>query len=144
MQGLEADGVLSVPCEWFPAEPAEERPPDPWREGEEGWLETEVGLFGPTMRTAFKRLAEGLTRVARGKATTPPVCGDLASEQVAAVETLGNETGALRGELQQRLQARSGSTGRTWTTRPRAPMSRRFAACRTGCSCEKGRGCHYR
>ncbi len=51
VKGLEADGVLTVASEWFPTEPAEERPPGPWRKGEEDWLETEARLFGAAVRT---------------------------------------------------------------------------------------------
>ena len=104
--------MLTVQCEWFPAEPTEVRP-DPWRKGEEGWLETEARLFGAAVRTAFNRLAEGLTRAARGKATTPPAGGDAAPERGAeAVETLADKAAALRAGLKQRLQTDFGLNSR--------------------------------
>ena len=53
VKGQEADGTLTVQCEWFPAEPSEESPTDPWRRGDAGWLETEARLFGTAVRTAF-------------------------------------------------------------------------------------------
>ncbi len=91
-------------CERFPAEPSKERQADPWRRGEETWLETEVRLFGAAMRTAFNRLAEGLTRAARRKASAPPAGGEIAPGQGAAIETTADRAATLRGELKRHLQ----------------------------------------
>ena len=43
---------------------------DPGRRGEETWLETEARLFGAAVRTAFNRLANGLTKAARSTVAT--------------------------------------------------------------------------
>ena len=109
-KGQEAAGTLTVQCEWFPVRPTEVRP-DPWRRGDETWLETEARLFGSAVRTAFNRLAEGLTRSARGKATPPPAGGDAGVER-AAVEPLADKAGALRLELKQSLQGAFGLNSR--------------------------------
>ena len=80
--------MLTVQCEWFPAEPAEVRP-DLWRRGDEGWLETEARLFGAAMRTVFHRLTEGLTRAARSKAPGPPAGGEIAPGQRSRPQPAG-------------------------------------------------------
>ena len=110
---LGADRTLTVQCEWFPADPPAGEVRDSWQRGDEGWLETEARLFGAAVRTAFNRLAEGLTRAARGKSATPPAGGDAAPKRRAeAVETLAEKAGALRAGLKRRLQSDFGLNSR--------------------------------
>ena len=103
-KGQAADGTLTVQWEWFPAEPSKEPQADPWRRGEETWLEMEARLFGAAMRTAFHRLAEGLTRASRRKAPAPPAGGEIAPGQGVAVETTADRAVTLRGELRRHPQ----------------------------------------
>jgi hypothetical protein len=88
--------MLTVQCEGFPSGPAEDRP-DPWRRGDEGWVETEARLFGAAVRTAYRRLADGLTRAAR--ATPGPA---------KVVQTAAERASSLRLELKRHLQTAFG------------------------------------
>lgn len=102
-KGQAAAGTRTVRCEWFPAEPSkEERPPDPWCQGEGRWRETEARLFGAALRTAFNRLPDGLTRATRDKVATPSVDGFATSEPAVAVETTAERAAALCLELKRR------------------------------------------
>ncbi len=103
-----ADGTLTVQCEWFPAAPAGGGRPNPWRRGEECWLETEARLFGGAVRTAFHRLAEGRTKTAR---TVPPVGTPDATatpDLAVAVEITSDRAAALRRESKRNLQTAFG------------------------------------
>ena len=110
VKGQGADGTLTVQCEWFPADPPAGEVSDSWRRGDEGWLETEARLFGAAVRTAFNRLAEGLTRAARGKSATTAMDG--AAAPAERVETTTVKGAALRLELKQCLQAAFGLNSR--------------------------------
>ena len=85
----EADGTLTVPCAWFPVEATAARQPDPWRRGEETWLETKARLFGAAVRTVFNRLVEAMARK---------------PEAATTVTTVADRAAALRLEWKQRLQ----------------------------------------
>jgi len=106
--GGDADGTLTVQCEWFPDLPP--ATPDPWRRGEENWLETEMRLFGSAMRTAFNRLAGSLTRAACGKPATPSAGGTAAPTE--RVETTTDRSAALRRGLKHGLQTTFGLNSR--------------------------------
>ena len=106
----EPDGTLTVQCEWFPGDPPAGRVPDPWRRGQEGWLETEARLFGSAMRTAFNRLTEGLTKAVRTRPIPSPAHGTTAPAD--RVETTAAQVATLRLELKQGLQAAFGLNSR--------------------------------
>ena len=109
-RGKDHDGTLTVQCEWFPAEPPAGGAPDPWRRGQESWLETEARLFGSAVRTAFNHLVEGLTRTARGKASTPAADGT--AKPVEQVEPTADRAAALRLDLKRDLQTTFGLNSR--------------------------------
>jgi len=90
---IDADGTLTVQSEWFPVAPSGQ--PDPWRRGEETWLETEARLFGAAVRTAFNRLVDGLAR-----------------KSESSMETAADRAAALRLEWKQRLQTAFGLNSR--------------------------------
>ena len=94
----EADGTLTVQCEWFPVEAAAARRPDPWRRGEETWLETEARLFGAAVRTVFNRLVEAMARK---------------PESATTVETAAERAAASRLEWKRRLQTDFGLNRRS-------------------------------
>ena len=85
----EADGTLTVQCEWFPVEAAAARQPDVWRRGEETCLETEARLFGGAVRTVFNRLVEAMAKK---------------PESATTVTTVAERAAASRLEWKQRLQ----------------------------------------
>ena len=111
-KGQEAAGTLTVQCEWFPVDPPAGDMPDSWRRGEESWLETEARLFGSAVRTAFNRLADGLTKRARHQPATPQVEGTAPSAPAERVETSAAQAATLRLELKQGLQAAFGLNSR--------------------------------
>jgi len=110
VNGQEADGKLTVQCEWFPDLPPADSMADPWRRGEENWLETEMRLFGSAVRWAFNRLVGGLTRAARGKPAAAATDG--AAAPAERVETAAEQAAALRRELKRELQATFGLNSR--------------------------------
>ncbi len=67
-------------------------------------------LCGGARRTAFNRLAGGLTRAARGKPATPSAGGTAAPTE--RVETTTDRSAALRRELKQGLQTAFGLNSR--------------------------------
>ena len=105
-----ANRALTIQCEWFPAEPSAGEVLDPWRRGDEGWLETEARLFGDAIRTAFNRMVEGLTKAARGRWTMNAEDGLTTSTD--RVETTRDRAAALRLDLKQRLQTDFGLSSR--------------------------------
>ena len=111
-KGQEAAGTLTVQCEWFPvAAPAGDMP-DSWRRGKASWLETEARLFGSAVRRAFNRLADGLTKRARGKPTTTATEGTAPSAPAERVETSAAQAATLRLELKRGLQTAFGLNSR--------------------------------
>jgi IS605 OrfB family transposase len=102
--------MLTVQCEWFPDLPPADSMADPWRRGEENWLETEMRLFGSAVRWAFNRLVSGLTRAARNKPAAAATDG--AAAPAERVETAAEQAAALRRELKRDLQATFGLNSR--------------------------------
>ena len=76
----EADGTLTVQCEWFPVEAAAARQPDVWRR--------------VAVRTVFNRLVEAMARKPES-ATTVTTVAERAAASCAAHECRGAQVRLL-------------------------------------------------
>jgi len=106
----EADGMLTVQCEWFPDLPPADSMTDPWQRGVENVLETEMRLFGSAVRWAFNRLVGSLPMAARSKPAA--AAADGAAAPVQRLGTTAEQAAALRLALKRELQATFGLNSR--------------------------------